>query len=372
MTAQINFGDPKYAASAADILRRHDAGAPEANITSAVRDFLILTGLAESHEIVEEAPPAEGSRQAVDLSALNTFIEFKRRIGSTGGFEPNPDYVWQLDDYLAQSEATGKGVRMGVLTDGKHWLLRWPNAGEVKATAPYAFTLKSADVWFLLYEWLRAKALASQRDVLPTREIVAEAFGPNSPRYERDVAALRKIYQAGSGTETVRVKRRLWRDLLLAALGEIARTEDEMDDLFVRHTYLSAVIGMVVQASFGVDIHQLAGNAPADLLLGRRFQRDTGLSGIVESDFFAWPLEVGGLPLVKAVADRVARFDWRNAPGDIAAILYETVIPPDERRQLGEYYTPHWLARTMVQEVVDRPAQAACAGPCLRLRHLHR
>ena len=89
------------------------------------------------------------------------------------------------------------------------------------------------------------------------------------------------------------------------------------------------------------DNYQLAGNDPADLLLGRRFQRDTGLSGIVESDFFAWPLEVGGLPLVKAVANRVARFDWPNAPGDIAAILYETVIPPDERRQLGEYYTPH-------------------------------
>ena len=131
----------------------------------------------------------------------------------------------------------------------------------------------------------------------------------------------------------------------------------------MRHTYLSAVIGMVVQASFGVDIHQLARNDPSDLLLGRRFQQDTGLSGIVESDFFAWPLEVGGLPLVKAVADRVARFDWRDAPGDIAAILYETVIPPDERRQLGEYYTPHWLARSMVQEVVTDPLNQHVLDP---------
>ena len=363
MPAQINIDDPRYAASAAEILRRHNDGAAEANITSAVRDFLILTRLAESHEIVEEAPPAEGSGSAVDLTTLNTFIEFKRRIGTTGAFEPSPKYVLQLDDYLTQSEAADTSVRMGILTDGKHWLLRWPNAGDVRTTPPYAFTLESADRWFLLHEWLRDKALASDRNVLPTREIVAEAFGPNSPLYERDIAALRRIYQASSAAETVRVKRRLWRDLLLAALGEIARTEDEMDDLFVRHTYLSAVIGMIVQASFGVDIHQLAGNAPADLLLGRRFQQDTGLSGIVESDFFAWPLEVGGLPLVKAVADRVARFDWRNAPGDIAAILYETVIPPDERRQLGEYYTPHWLARTMVQEVVTDPLKQHVLDP---------
>ena len=363
MTAQIDIDDPRYAAAAAEILRRHNEGAAEANITSAVRDFLILTGLAESHEIVEEAPPARGSGSAVDLTALNTFVESKRRIGTTRAFEPHPDYVLQLDDYLAQSEAAGTGVRMGILTDGKHWLLRWPNAGEARTVSPYAFTLESSDRWFLLYEWLRDKALGSERSVLPTREVIAEAFGPNSPLYERDIAALRRIYQRASSVETVRVKRRLWRDLLLAALGEIARTEEEMDDLFVRHTYLSAVIGMVVQASFGVDIYQLAGNDPADLLLGRRFQQDTGLAGIVESDFFAWPLEVGGLPLVKAVADRVARFDWRNAPGDIAAILYETVIPPDERRQLGEYYTPHWLARTMVREVVTDPLDQHVLDP---------
>ena len=356
MTARINCADPRYAASAAEILRRHSDGAAEANITSAVRDFLILTGLAESHEIVEEAPPAEGSRQAVDLSALNTFIEFKRRIGSARGFDPNPEYVEQLDDYLTQSQAAGRGVRMGILTDGKHWLLRWPDAGDVQGGASLCLHAGQRQRMDTALRVAARYGLASRTNVLPRRKVIVEAFGPNSPRYERDIAALRGLYQAASGTETVQVKRRLWRDLLLAALGEIARTEDEMDDLFVRHTYLSAVIGMIVQASFGVDIYQLAGNDPADLLLGRRFQGDTGLSGIVESDFFAWPLEVGGLPLVKAVANRVARFDWPNAPGDIAAILYETVIPPDERRQLGEYYTPHWLARTMVRESGDRPA----------------
>ena len=72
-------------------------------------------------------------------------------------------------------------------------------------------------------------------------------------------------------------------------------------------------------------------------------------------DFFAWPVEVGGLPLLKTLARRVVRFDWQQAPNDVAAILYETVIPPDERRQLGEYYTPDWLARTIVREVVTEP-----------------
>ena len=103
MAIHIDVDDPKYRNAAAEILRRHDRGEPEANITSAVRDFLIVTGLARSEEMVEENPPSGASRRAVDLTALDTFIEFKRRIGTSVGGEPNPQYVEQLDDYLAQS-----------------------------------------------------------------------------------------------------------------------------------------------------------------------------------------------------------------------------------------------------------------------------
>ena len=151
--------------------------------------------------------------------------------------------------------------------------------------------------------------------------------------------------------------------MLTAALGEIARSSAQLDDLFVRHTYLSAVIGMVVQASFGGDIRRLAETDTADLLLGRDFQSKTGLQGVVESDFFTWPTEVGGLPLLRTLARRIARFDWQKAPNGVAAILYETVIPPDERRQLGEYYTPDWLARTIVQEVVTEPLDQYVLDP---------
>ena len=70
MTTHIDYDGPKYESSAAEMLRRHDNGETEANITSAVRDFLIVTGLAAADEIVEENPPAQGSRRAVDLTAL--------------------------------------------------------------------------------------------------------------------------------------------------------------------------------------------------------------------------------------------------------------------------------------------------------------
>ena len=362
MAVHIDIDDPRYRDAAAQILLRYDNFQPEANITSAVRDFLILTGLARSEEIVEENPPSDTSRRAVDLTALDTFIEFKRRIGTAGGGEPDPENVRQLDDYLAQSAEQGR-VRMGVLTDGKSWLLRWPGAGEIRLTRPYAFTLGGPDGWFPLYEWLRDTALVSLEAVSPDREGIAGHFGPGSPSYQRDIAALKILYLENAELETIRVKRRLWHDLLRTALGEIAGGTEEMDDLFVRHTYLGAVIGMVVQASFGIDIGRLAETDTSDLLQGRELYRATGLQGVLESDFFAWPIEVGGNPLLQTLARRVARFNWAEAPPDTAAILYETVIPPEERRQLGEYYTPAWLARVMVRELVDDPLNQRVLDP---------
>ncbi len=379
MAQHIDADHPVYRDCAAEIVRRHEEGGAEANVTSAVRDFLIRTGLVRSEEMAEENPPSEGSRRAVDLTALDTFIEFKRRMGTASGGAPNPQYVEQLDDYLAQSAAGGR-VRMGVLTDGRHWLLRWPGAGEVRLSRPYFFTLNDADGWLPLYEWLRDTALVSMEGVSPDREAIAAHFGPGSPSYQRDIAALEALYRENAGQETLRVKRRLWYDLLRTALGEIAHTTEglgeearssgpsaadtgEMDDLFVRHTYLGAVIGMVVQASFGIDVRRLAETDPADLLQGRELYRATGLQGVLESDFFAWPVEVGGQPLLQTLARRAARFNWSEAPPDTAAVLYETVIPPEERRQLGEYYTPAWLARIMVRELVEDPLKQRVLDP---------
>ena len=67
----IDLEDPRYREAAGQILSRHEALQPEANITSAVRDFLTATGLARSEEIIEENPPSDGSRRAVDLTQIH-------------------------------------------------------------------------------------------------------------------------------------------------------------------------------------------------------------------------------------------------------------------------------------------------------------
>ena len=356
----IRYDDPECRDIAAELLRRHGDLQAEANITSQIREFLVRTGLVESRDIREEIAPAEGSGNSVDLAALDTLIEVKRRIGN--GIVPDATHVGQLDNYLEAAMEASKGVRIGILTDGKHWLLRWPDAVMINTSPPYAFILTDADKWYSLYEWLRDNALVVRRDIEPSVEEIEDQFSPTNPLYERDIDTLRAMYEKYSGYETVAVKRRLWEDLLRTALGEVVQG-DEFDDLFVRHTYLTMVVGIVVQATFGLDVNQIAENDPEDLLKGRQFSEATGLHGVIETDFFAWPIEVGAAPLIKTIARRVARFDWSSPPTDVAATLYQTVIPAQERRDLGEYYTPRWLTKAIVEEVVTDPVNQRVLDP---------
>ena len=368
MTTQANnLDEARCREAAAEMLRRHVNYEPEANITSAVRNFLTTTGLVESGMIAEETRPAPGSRSSVDLAALNAYVESKSRIGLPAGIAPDPDKVAQIDDYLEQAHAARGVTLMGVLTDGKRWLLRWRGMGPIRTAPPYSFILESADKWLPLYEWLRDQVLSSFENESPSRENIPNYFSSRSPAWEREIAALRNLKeeaeQSPKTAETIAVKQRLWRTLLTTALGELSRSPEELDALFINHTYLSIVTGVIVQASFGIDVRRIAETDPADLLRGGRFRDSVGLQGVIESDFFAWPIEVGGEQVARDIALRVARFDWRNAMADVAAILYETVIPAKERRTLGEYYTPQWLARAMIEELVPNPLEQRALDP---------
>ena len=362
-TAPPNI-DEVCAVLAAEILRRHDSGASATDIRSAVRDFIIGTGLAERAAVNQEEAPAASSARAVDLVVGDTFIEFKRNL--YGGAGIDPQHIAQLDGYLAEALATGRGIRNGVLTDGRRWLLRHVGEGAAPGGSPVpVWVLESAAAGLRLYEWLRDRVFAAPASPIAlSRENLLRHFGDAQGETGPDLLTLHVLYQREKERATIRVKRRLWEDLLRAALGEIAGAPADLDDLFIRHTYLSAVIGMAVQASFGIDIYDLAAQEPEDLLQGRRLQSATGLRGIVESDFFAWPAEAaGGADFIRRLARRLARFDWRRAPADIAAALYETVIPPEERRQLGEYYTPQWLADAMAAELVADPLRQQVLDP---------
>jgi hypothetical protein len=77
------------------------------------------------------------------------------------------------------------------------------------------------------------------------------------------------------------------------------------------------------------------------------------INGVIEADFFDWITEVpGGDEFVMNLARRLSRFDWRQVDHDVLKQLYESVISQATRHQLGEYYTPDWLAEAIIAESV--------------------
>jgi len=102
---------------------------------------------------------------------------------------------------------------------------------------------------------------------------------------------------------------------------------------------------------------------PATLLSGRLFAQ-AQIGGVVEADFFDWPVDVGdGAPFIRTLARRLARFAWHDVEHDVMKVLYESVIAADQRHRLGEYYTPDWLAEAIVEEVVTEPLSQGVLDP---------
>ena len=74
---------------------------------------------------------------------------------------------------------------------------------------------------------------------------------------------------------------------------------------------------------------------PAEMLSGRLLANE-GIVGAVEADFFDWPLLAeGGYQLVRALAAETIRFRLRDVEVDVLKSLYESLIDPDERHDLG-------------------------------------
>ena len=85
-----------------------------------------------------------------------------------------------------------------------------------------------------------------------------------------------------------------------------------------------------------------------------------GITNFLEGDLFAWYLPVWDDPIEKIVRQMVQKLDDYN-PGtfsedpaqsrDLLKKLYQQLFPKSVRHDLGEYYTPDWLADHVLNEL---------------------
>ena len=156
------------------------------------------------------------------------------------------------------------------------------------------------------------------------------------------------------GHPEVALKRELWDGLLREAYGSAVGD----DGLFLQHTYLTVVAKTLAARVLDLPVDD------AEAVLSGQALREAGIQGAVEGDFFDWVLlEPDGRDLVLRLARQVARFRLRDVEADVLKALYESLIDPAQRRDLGEYYTPDWLAAKLVAATLAEPLTAVVLDP---------
>ena len=314
-------------------------------------------------EQATEGPPGIGNPGRMDLYVHNTCIEFKTDIERDG--LPILAYVAQLDGYLENLLKAGTGVRNGILTDGVHYFLR--RVGEEKLPLlPYGTmqTFHLAEQAPRLRNYLEGIISAPAENIIPTGETLERHFGNVSDAFHASNLLLKEAYDAHREDPTVAVKRRLWQDLLQVALGKDAATAgDESDWLFIRHTYITSLIAVIMQQRLLGDVSRHAAERPDALLKGQILAEQSDLHGVIDADLFTWPTEVGESTYLCEIARVVEWFDWTQNATEVAPTLYQNVITQGERKRLGEYYTPRWLAKEITETVVDDPLHQRVLDP---------
>lgn len=95
------------------------------------------------------------------------------------------------------------------------------------------------------------------------------------------------------------------------------------------------------------------------LMDGVYFARQLNLRNLAEPDFFSWaldtPIEEDFLTLINDLFSHFFAFDFSRLSEDVLKSLYQELIDPETRHDLGEYYTPDWLAE-LTLDVYDTRA----------------
>ncbi|MCL4504551.1 MAG: N-6 DNA methylase [Chloroflexi bacterium] len=287
----------------------------------------------------------------IDALFRNLVFEFKRDLERERG-----DGQRELRDYLVTLPNGAECV--GLLTDGLRFEVYTLAASGLSQDDSFDLDAADPESAFL---WLDAY-LFSQRNTPPTSADLVRRFGLRSPSFGAANRMLHALLARLADSPTLEVKRRQWHALLSKVYGS-----DIADDtLFVRHTFLSQFAKLLAYAALTDGAPQ--GDALLwDIITGDAFHR-FGVSNLGEIDFFAWILDDAVrdsvIAMLRRLADSLRVYDLSQINEDLLKQLYQDLVDPETRHELGEFYTPDWLAELTLTEIDYRSPQSLMDPSC--------
>lgn len=295
----------------------------------------------------------------------------------------------QLRDYiedLAKLEGHKLDRLAGVVIDGCYFIFGRYRGGVWHPDEPLPVTPSSTE------RFLASLYLLSTEKALTADNLVRD-FGENSNVARLAVSALYKAL-AESRNPKVKVIYDQWRQqfsevcgyeegsprLDVRALAKQYGVQDPKPNAFELffsiHTYYATFIKLLavqvvhyyLASKLGTTFLQVAGYTSDRLLQylqrierGDFFaQQEIGISNFLEGDFFGWYLEVWDESVdkgIRRVVSELANYSLVTLDADpdqtrdLLKKLYQNVMPKQLRHDLGEYYTPDWLAERLLNQL---------------------
>lgn len=323
------------------------------------RDFAHTLALGAEHSVAFSRHGLV-RRGRVDSFVDNVLVEFKASLTVEDHHRAARN---QLSAYVAGAWAEDKSYRrpyLAVATDGRNWrvysarpddLSKSPMAADpdnVKTTLIDQWPRGNVDQAGASLKWFLNRTFFRSQLLRPTPENFARDFGLDSAAFLTVTDQLQRKASELADNPQMRLYEAAWWSDLQVAYGAV----DGSQSLFVRHTYLSLLARLLVWAT----IEKRAANSD-DLrqVFDRSYFISKRIGNLVEDDYFAWHSMTARTELTPAwtaLVAQLATYRLDEIREDILKPLYEELVDPETRHDLGEYYTPDWLASAIVDRLL--------------------
>ena len=170
-----------------------------------------------------------------------------------------------------------------------------------------------------------------------------------------------------------------WRKYLTITYGKLSESKQpqdaeqvssllsENDELFLRHTWLVSVARLMVWAALSQGKTNQPLRAEAACVFSGEFFRAKNLANLADKDFFHWidtpELEPILAPVWERLLDTLLTYNLSHMREDVLKGVYQQLIDPKDRHDLGEYYTPDWLCERIAAEMLPDTGYKSVLDP---------
>ena len=307
-------------------------------------------------------------RGRVDNLYGNMVIEFEKDLNKT-----LPEAKEQLQRYMAclwSEEEERKINYLCMAADGINFQIFSPRTEKplTEPLLPEDILLEKIDELKLptpepyqAYFWLD-RYFFRERILPPRTEEFERDFGMRSPAFLFSFRLLKDALKQVEARSDFQVIYENWERYLRVTYGSIIGSKD----LFLRHTYLATLAKLIAWARL-TEKSLIPSSEEISGILNGEFFRGQRIANFLEEDFFSWIAREGaeaiGLDISKKLLSLLLKYNLKELSEDVLKALYQELVDPEARHDLGEYYTPDWLAQRMVEKALDENPRYSVLDP---------